>query len=209
MSAKARGRFIVLEGLDGAGTTTQAERLGAWLRSRGRRVHVTAEPTSGPIGGLIRQALSKRFVGHGGEELDPRALALLFAADRLDHYASDIAPKLAQGIDVVCDRYVLSSIAYQGVQNDRAWVEVLNAQAPPPDLTLFLAVSPRVALRRRHAVSVNREIYEVDRFQRLVAKNYHAAVARLGRRHRVVSLDGERPIDDVTAAVISAVGKLA
>src|SRR4051812_23154926 len=138
------GRFIVLEGLDGAGTTTQADRLGSWLRAQGRKVHVTAEPTAGPIGGLIRLALGKRLVTQAGAALAPEALALLFAADRLDHWESDIAPKLARGVDVLSDRYLLSSIAYQSVENEMGWIESVNSRVPPPDLTLFLRVRPEV-----------------------------------------------------------------
>jgi dTMP kinase len=103
-----RGRFLVLEGLDGAGTTTQASRLCAWLSARGRTVHLTSEPSRGPLGTGIRQVLSGRLRGAGGGEFDPGALALLFAADRLDHWESEIRPRLAEGQDVVSDRYVLS-----------------------------------------------------------------------------------------------------
>src|SRR5512147_683892 len=133
------GRFVVLEGLDGAGTTTQARLLGDALRGAGRRVHVTAEPSAGPAGALVRQILTRRVAGAGGEGFDPAALALLFAADRLDHVASEIAPKIAAGLDVVSDRFTLSSLAYQGLTTgDMGWVDVLNARAAVPDVTLFL-----------------------------------------------------------------------
>jgi dTMP kinase len=202
-----RGRFIVLEGLDGAGTTTQADRLGTWLRARGRRVHVTAEPTGGPIGGLIRLALSRRLVGHGGGDLDPEALALLFAADRLDHLASDIEPKLRQGIDVVSDRYVLSSLAYQGLTCDPRWVADINARARPPDLTVFLEVGSAVAYRRRRAASFNREIFEFPSFQKRVAVAYARALKGL-KRQRVAVVDGEMAVEAVARAVAARVEKV-
>lgn len=210
MSRRARGTFLVLEGLDGAGTTTQADRLAAWLRGRGRRVHVTAEPSRGPVGALVRQVLSRRVAGPAGRDFDAGALALLFAADRLDHWESEIRPRLEQGIDVVSDRYVLSSLAYQAVATgDGSWVAGLNARAPGADLTLFLRVEARVALGRRFAASEEREIFEVPAFQRRVARAYGRALARLRRAGgRVVEVDGARPVEEVTRALAAAVEPL-
>src|SRR5688500_15875611 len=92
---RRRGAFIVLEGLDGAGTTTQLGRLAEALRARGQRVHTTCEPSTGPIGALIRQALTGRLGLPGGRgPLDDATLALLFAADRTDHLAAEIMPAL-------------------------------------------------------------------------------------------------------------------
>ncbi|HUK66190.1 MAG TPA: dTMP kinase [Anaeromyxobacteraceae bacterium] len=205
------GRFFVLEGLDGAGTTTQARLLTAWLKSRGRRVHVTAEPSGGPVGALVRQVLTRRVVGGGndGASLDPCALALLFAADRLDHAAVEIAPRLAGGSDVVSDRFTLSSLAYQSLTcRAPRWVEAINARALVPDLTLFLEVSPRTAVRRRFAASDRREIFEVPTFQRRVAQAYRAGIARLrAMGQRVVVVDGERPVEEVTAALARVVSR--
>ncbi len=207
---RRRGRFVVLEGLDGAGTTTQARLLADALRADGRRIHVTAEPSGGPVGALVRQVLNRRIAGRDGAPFDPAALALLFAADRLDHAAVEIAPKLAGGVDVVSDRYALSSLAYQGLAvGDLAWVEGVNARAPAPDLTLFLRVRPEVGLRRRHAASLDREIFEVATFQRRVAASYERAVERLREAGQaVVVLDGERPIADVASAIRGAVARL-
>jgi dTMP kinase len=204
------GRFVVLEGLDGAGTTTQAERLGAWLRQKGRRVHVTGEPSRGPLGALIRQVLSRRLGGGEGRAFDASALALLFAADRLDHVASEIEPKLVRGVDTVCDRYALSSLAYQSVATgEPRWVEQINSWALRPDVTIFLDVRPAVALARRRAVSLDLEIYEALRFQRLVLKSYRKAIAGLRRSgQRLEVLDGERPVDVVAADVARIVRQL-
>jgi dTMP kinase len=207
---RRRGRFLVLEGLDGAGTTTQASRLCAWISTRGRRVHLTAEPSRGPVGTWIRHVLSGRLRGAGGGEFDPGALALLFAADRLDHWESEIRPRLEEGIDVVSDRYVLSSLAYQAVATgDAGWVTAINAKAPPPDLTVFLRVRPAVALRRRYSASAEREIFEVPEFQRRVHRAYGRALARLvDAGGRVVVLGGEKPVDRVAAEIASAVERL-
>ncbi len=210
MTPRGRGRFVVLEGLDGAGTTTQSRLLCERLRAAGRRVHPTAEPSGGPIGALVRQVLTGRAVGRGAAPFDARALALLFAADRLDHAAGEIAPRLAEGVDVVSDRYALSSLAYQGVTTgDTAWVDAVNARAPAPDVTIFLRARPRVALGRRRAASLDREIYEVDAFQRKVARSYERAIARLrAAGQRVEELDGEAPIEDVAAAVWDVAARL-
>lgn len=204
---RRRGRLLVLEGLDGAGTTTQARLLGDALRAAGRQVHVTAEPSGGPVGVLVRQVLTRRVAGPPGGAFDGRALALLFAADRLDHHAVEIAPKLEAGVDVVSDRFTLSSLAYQSAAlGDMDWVEAINREAPPADLVLFLRVSPEVALRRRFAASIDREIFEVAAFQRKVARSYEAALDRLrARGDRIALLDGERPVDEVTRAIRAAV----
>jgi len=200
-----RGRFLVLEGLDGAGTTTQSRLLAEGLRRAGRRVHLTAEPSGGPAGALIRQVLAGR-IGGGGDGFDPGALALLFAADRLDHWSVEIAPQLARGRDVVSDRYALSSLAYQSLATgDPRWVEALNSRAPPPDLTILLRVRPAVAGRRRFAESGRRELYEVPAFQRRVARSYERGLPLLRRRgQRVLAIDGERPVAEVAAAVLRA-----
>jgi dTMP kinase len=206
----AAGRFVVLEGLDGAGTTTQARLLGERLRAAGRRVHVTAEPSGGPAGALVRQVLSGRVAGRDGRAFDPRALALLFAADRLDHHADEIAPKLAAGVQVISDRYTLSSLAYQGAAfGDMDWVAEINRAAPAPDLTVFLRVSPRVALPRRRAASLDREIFEVDGFQRRVAASYERALdARRAAGDRIVEVDGALAVDAVAEAIWAAVAAL-
>ncbi|MFO0581128.1 MAG: dTMP kinase [Anaeromyxobacter sp.] len=206
---RRRGRFVVLEGLDGAGTTTQSRLLGERLRADGRRVHVTAEPSGGPVGALVRQVLTHRVAGPGGG-VDPAAMALLFAADRLDHVSAEIAPRILKGVDVVSDRFTLSSLAYQGVTTgDMGWVEVVNARAALPDVTIFLEVRPAVAFARRKAASDAPELYEVSAFQRKVARSYARALERIqASGQRVVVLDGERPVEEVARAVHRAVLEL-
>jgi dTMP kinase len=201
---------VVLEGLDGAGTTTQARLLGERLKAAGRTAHVTAEPSGGPIGALVRQVLTARVAGRSGARVDPAALALLFAADRIDHHDVEIAPKLAAGVDVVSDRFTLSSLAYQGLDlGDMDWVEAVNARAAAPSLVVFLRVRPEVAMRRRRAASLDRELFEVEAFQRKVARSYEAAMERLrAASHRLVVLDGEAPVEAVADAVWRAVEAL-
>jgi dTMP kinase len=156
-----RGAFIVLEGIDGAGTTTQTNALREHFRQTGRKVFFTHEPSDGPVGMLIRLALQGRLVGGnyathdeddssagGDATFDPTALALLFAADRADHLAAQVKPNLDAGRIVVCDRYLLSTLAYQGQTNDDAWLLQINRPAIVPDLTLFLDLPPAEALER-------------------------------------------------------------
>ena len=185
-----RGRFLVLEGIDGAGTTTQTAELARRLRARGVRAIATAEPTRGPVGSLVRLALTDRLKGPGGREFDRTALALLFAADRLDHVASEILPRLAEGTWVVSDRYALSSLAYQTLDVPAQFVEAINARAPAPDLTLFLEVPPEIALRRRRAEGSPAEIFERLPLQRKVAASYRRGVAAGGARGPVRVVDG-------------------
>lgn len=189
--------FIVFEGLDGAGTTTQAHRLVESLRAAGHRVHFTREPSDGPIGTSIRQGLTGRLSRPGGARLTPETFALLFAADRVDHIASEIEPLTQKGVIVVCDRYVLSSVAYQGQELDPAFVRGINAKAAAPDLTLFVKVSPETALHRRADRHLGDELYEALDVQRRVAASYDDAVAAYRDEHRVHTVDGERSVDQV------------
>jgi dTMP kinase len=205
----ARGRFIILEGIDGAGTTTQTERLAAALRAEGYAVVTTREPSDGPVGTLIRQALTGRLVlpGDAGP-LAPETLALLFAADRTDHLKAKVLPALEAGKLVLSDRYVLSSLAYQGQALPMAWVDTVNAYAVDPDLTLFVGVKPEVAARRRAARGAPAELFEADEAQRRIAKQYLAAIRRRAKRERIVHLDGEQSVEAVTAAALEEIRAL-
>lgn len=203
-----RGCFVVLEGLDGAGTTTQAASLARALRRGGHRVVLTREPSSGPVGVLLRQALGSRVRRPGQRALSDATLALLFAADRVDHLASTVKPGLAAGAVVISDRYVLSSFAYQGRVLDRTWLEALNAKAPPPDLTLFLHVRPRVAAARRRLRGGRAERFDDARTQAAVARAYEAVVTRHARRHHVLWLDGELAVEAVASRVQALVRAL-
>lgn len=135
-------KFVVIEGIDGAGTTTQTERLLDKLLEAGRKTIGTFEPTDGPIGSMIRQILRRRLVNPLAdgrhEPVDADTMTLLFSADRLDHLKNVIEPALSAGTVVVCDRYYFSTIAYQGVDGDRKWIENANAKARQPDLTFYL-----------------------------------------------------------------------
>lgn len=203
-----RAPFVVFEGLDGAGTTTQAQRLVASLQASGRPAHFTREPSDGPIGTLIRQSLGKRLVRPDGQRLTPETLALLFAADRIDHLASEVFPLLERGVTVVCDRYTLSSIAYQGQEIDPAFVREINARAAAPDVTFYVRVSPEVALERRRGRHLGDELYEALETQRRVARAYDEAARAFHLTHHVRVVDGERSVDEVAADCLAQVRPL-
>lgn len=199
-----RGRFIVFEGLDGAGTTTQTALLAEALRAEGHTVVETHQPTGGPVGRLLRQAMRGEIDGRSGGRLDPRAVAGLFVADRADHLAHEIEPALARGEIVLCDRYVYSSLAYQGVECDDAWVRAMNAPMRTPDLLLYVRVPVEICAARRAGRGQAQEIYEVDDFQRQVAAGYEAAVAS-GLHEPTVIIDGTQTVAAVQAACRAAV----
>ena len=180
------GKFLVLEGLDGAGTTTQSKILADRLRREGHKVHCTAEPSSGPIGSQLRLMLAGRLVGRKGEPWDRRSLALLFAADRLDHLASVIVPRLEDGVHVVCDLYVLSSLAYQSLDNPASWVAELNRHMRRADATYFLRIRAEAALARRLDDSGGQaELFETLPQQKRIARAYEKSIASHGRAQRV------------------------
>lgn len=197
--------FIVLEGLDGAGTTTQAQLLDQALSAKGHRVHRTREPSDGPIGVQIRQILRRRLVRRGGDALTPETIALLFAADRTDHLADEVEPALADGQVVVCDRYVHSSIAYQGVELETDWVTAINHHARAADLVLFLDVPVEDCLRRIGGRG-EAELFEERTFLERVVAGYEAAFER--RTDPWVRVDGTASIDDVHAAIVAAVTRM-
>jgi dTMP kinase len=197
------GRFVVLEGGDGSGKSTQVARLAASLRASGLAVLETFEPGAGATGAIIRDLLL-----HGPEVISSVTEALLMAADRAQHVAADIAPALGRGEWVVCDRYVPSSLVYQGVVRELGveLVEQLSAVATgglEPDLVIVLDVADAVAASRRDG--------ETDRLER-EGELFHAAVRRAYRELAAtrdwVLVDADGPVDDVADAVRAAVEPL-
>jgi dTMP kinase len=199
-----RGCFIVLEGIDGSGTTTQAQRLAERFRRGGREVVTTCEPSSGPVGSLIRQALACRLSEAGDQpvELDWATLALLFAADRTDHAARCIEPALRAGVHVISDRYDLSSCIYQSLtapepEQALVWVRELNARVRRPDLTLVLDVGAGVAEARRARRGGEPELFEKRSLQQRLAEAYKHSEVYVPN-DRLVYVNGEVPVDDLT-----------
>ncbi len=207
----SRGCFVVLEGVDGSGTTTQAALLGEALTRLGRAVEVTREPTDGPVGRLLRAALTKTLADEDGRliALDPKAMALLFASDRVDHTARCVGPRMGQGAIVISDRYVLSSLLYQSetAAEGRAilpWLAGINGQVPHPALTIVLDVSAEVAAARRRARGGPEELFERAELQRRLVQGYARAEEYLPGQ-RVVHVDGERDRDAVALELLELV----
>ncbi|MDC0741998.1 dTMP kinase [Polyangium mundeleinium] len=203
------GLFVVFEGIDGAGTTTQAVRYGSFLRGRRRLAHVTREPSGGPMGSLLRLVLTQR-VNLPSRHRDS-TMALLFAADRLDHIETEVAPHLRDGYVVISDRYELSSIIYQsiGIEDEGAradmiaWIRHCNRHALKPDITVVVDVDPEVAAQRRRARGGASELFEEPELQARLARAYLEADKIIGG-DRLVHVDGNGDVDAVTAAIIRA-----
>lgn len=211
-----KGAFIVFEGIDGSGTSTQAARLASRLRASGRPAHLTHEPSDGPIGVLIRQALRRRFVvptADGSRAPGMETMALLFAADRMDHLESEIVPRLERGEIVLCDRYLYSSLAYQSATGSRGgeagaadeaieWLLELNRYALAPDLVLLFDLPAGEAGRRRVIRGGDEELFEEDSLQARIAAAYAAIPERLPEVP-FESVDASRSVDEVEAEILA------
>lgn len=196
--------FIVFEGGDGAGKTTQIEALAEWLRSTGRTVVVTREPGGTPLGQQIRNLLLH------GDHVDPRAEALLFAADRAHHVATLVRPALQRGEIVLQDRYLDSSVAYQGQGRDLDADDIrgLSLWATRdllPDLTVVLDVDPAVGRSRRGGTHDRLE-READDFHSRVRVQFLSMAAAQPDRYLV--LDATLGRDELAAAVRDRVAGL-
>lgn len=196
------GAFVVLEGGDGAGKSTQAAALAEALRALGFDVVTTREPGGTAVGEQVRQTL----LGAGSEGMGARTEALLFAAARAEHARRLIRPALHRGAVVISDRYVDSSIAYQGAARGlgEGVVAELNdwgTQGLDPDLTVVLDVDPSVGLSR--AGDTNRMEAEPERFHRLVRESFLRRACADPLRYLVVPAGTSR--EDAAAAVLAAV----
>jgi dTMP kinase len=196
------GKLIVFEGIDGSGISTQTERLKNYLmQAHGIKAILAKEPSEGPVGVLIRQILSGRLT-----DISQSSLALLFAADRMDHNQNKITPILKQGDFVICDRYLWSSIAYQGINCDVSWLEEINQQALKPDFTIFIRVRPETSLQRIYSSRFKTEIFEKRETLEKVLANYGQIFKNWRDRGECVAeIDGEREIDKVETEIIKAV----
>lgn len=199
-----RGHLIVLEGIDGSGTTTQAAKLKSMFVENGLAVHVTAEPSGGPIGSLIRQVLSGRVVTRTqGRVIAPswKVLSLLFASDRQDHLEAEIEPNLRDGVNVICDRYLYSSVVYQsltsGSKDSAQWIIELNRYVRKPDLVLYLRVDPEKALDRRRTRGLADEIFDNPDLQHRLALGYDTLSSRFDDLN-IVTIDANGAIENVS-----------
>lgn len=203
METTRKGKFIVFEGLDGCGKTTHCKAIVEYLNENGIKTVHTFEPTSGEMGKLMRRYLS------GELKTSEEGIAGLFVADRLDHITKDggLLDLLNSGVNVICDRYYLSSIAYNAPSHSPEWVYNLNKTAIDiltPDLVIFLDMpafkEDRIASRG------GKEIYETSEYQKIVKARYESAMAL--HQGRVVKISSNREKKDVQKDVRMTVMEL-
>jgi dTMP kinase len=186
-----RGIFICLEGLDGCGKSTQAKILANWLKSLDKDVILTAEPTKGPIGRFLRKIIQ------GKVEVAPLAEAMLFAADRCDHLEKLVKPALTKGKVVVCERYIYSSLAYQGARGvPEQTIRKLNEQFLRPHLVILLDVPVDVALGRMKKRDLD-EFEKNRKFQERVREIY----LLLFKKEGLPILDGTLSVSELAEKI--------
>ena len=195
-----RGFFICVEGLDGCGKTTQTKFLVRRLKEKGYNVVYTAEPSRGEIGKFI-----KRYCLHGEGRVSSVVEALLFAADRFEHVEKEVIPALSEGKLVVSDRYVYSSLAYQGAAGlDLKWIEKINEHAVRPGLAIFIDVEPEIVVQR---LKPRRSVMENLETQRRVREIYIKFVEK-GALVKINGNKSEREVaDEIMQVVLSFLAK--
>jgi dTMP kinase len=195
--------FVTFEGIDGSGKSTQAELLADALRAEGRDVVTTREPGGTPLGEQVRELLLN------GKDMSPWAEAALFAAARAELVERVIAPALEAGKDVVCDRYIDSSLAYQGIARGLGVEPVLALNRPAirgllPDRTVLVLVDPvTAAARSRTPDRIEREGEEL---QRTVDRAYRELATMFPQR--ITTVDGERPPDEIAEEIRGRIRQL-
>ena len=203
-----KGRFIVFEGIDGAGKSTQIQLLANRLKELGRRVYCTAEPTESVSGGLLRDALG------GVSKRTSCELAAMFVLDRIFHNVNPvngIEKMLADGVDVICDRYYYSSLAYQGSLIDGAWVHDMNLNCPEiriPDLCIFLDLTPQQSMARISKGRVTTEIYETEEQLTKVRNQFLSVFESLKGRDNIRIVNAAGTIEEIHGNICSIVDEL-
>lgn len=193
------GKFIVFDSLDGAGNSTQVKLLADYLNKIGKRTHITKEPTSGLIGGLIRSQLTHDW------KSSQICLQLLFSADRAYHLEKEIIPLLKRGINVISDRYFFSTLAYGNLEiNDLDWLIKINEKFLMPDLTFFLKVSPKICIERIKKERFEITLFEKEKILKKVWKNYEMVAKRF---KNIYIINGERSIEEISKEIIEIVKK--
>ncbi|NWG10169.1 dTMP kinase [Candidatus Bathyarchaeota archaeon] len=186
-----KGLFVCVEGLDGCGKTTQAKFLVKTLKKMTYNAIYTAEPSRSHIGKFV-----KKYCLHGKGRISAVIEALLFAADRYEHVESEVTSALKKGKIVVSDRYVYSSLAYQGAAGlDLKWIEAINKHAIKPDLALFLDVKPEIVIQR---LKSKKSVMENLETQRKVREFY----VKFVENGELVRIDGNKSKEDVADAIL-------
>lgn len=191
---QSRGKLIVLEGLDGAGTTTQMKRIAKRLESEGKKVFITHEPTDNPIGLLVRSVLQKKI------STTPLSLTLLYASDREDHLNNEeygINKYLDEGYFVISDRYFYSSIAYQSVDCNPSFIKEINSTFPHADILIFIDTPTDDCMDRIDKRGEEKELFEKSSFLEKVRKNYLNVIEELPESVKLVNIDGRKTIDEI------------
>lgn len=201
--------FIAFEGIDGSGKTTQARLLAEKLSSAGHHIHLTAEPTRGPIGKMIRDIFNHR------QEADHRTIAALFVADRLDHLLNNtddgVLKQIREGKTVITDRYYFSSYAYHSVHVPMDWViasNALSAEILMPDAHVFIDVDPELCMERIKNGRPSTELYETLDNLKKVREQYFKAFDLLRDRENVLIVDGNRTEETIAGEIFSKVSGL-
>lgn len=202
-------KFIVFEGIDGAGKSTQIRLLAQYLESKGINTSVSAEPTSYPTGRAIRDVLAGRV------KVTDDELACMFASDRANHNTNPdggIGTLLDQNVTVISDRYYYSSMAYQGVQIGLERVMQLNLENPDirrPDLCIFLDLTPKDSLARIDAREGESEIFETYEYLDKTRKTFYNVINVMKERgENIVCIDASGGIEEISRAVIAAANTL-
>lgn len=201
MQEKKTGNFIVFEGIDGSGKSTQVQLLKNRLARMGVPFYATFEPTDSPIGSLIHQMMTGRVVS------DNKVVAALFVADRLDHLLNPlngVCAKIQDGISVISDRYYFSSYAYHSVDMPMDWVVAANSQSAEilrPSVTVFIDVDPEDAIRRIAKTRSQPELFETRERLISVRKKYFEAFEKLRDLENVLVVDGGRDPRAVEAEI--------
>jgi len=193
------GLLIAFEGLDGSGLSTQANLLRNYLVNRGKAVILTKEQTDGSIGGLIKSSLRDEF------KTSPLALQLLFAADRAHHLATEIEPALKEGKTVICDRYILSSLAFGSLGIDLEFMKEMNSKFREPDLTFIIDTEPKECLERIKASRFHLELFEDEEKFIEIRKNFLLIKEIFPNIHVI---NGNRKIEEVFDDIKNIVDKV-
>ena len=200
-----RGIFIVFEGIDGAGKSTQAKLLAQRLEGLGRRVVMTAEPTDLPSGRELRRVLK------GESKKSDCEIAAMFTLDRIAHNvdsAAGIEKMLGEGICVICDRYYYSTLAYQGSLTDYDWVKALNTKCPEirhPDICIFLDLLPSESMKRINAGRESTEIYENEETLGIVRDTFMKVIDDMRAIDKIEVVDASGEIAEISEKIFEAV----